>query len=318
MKKRRMALSLLLLALMVGMTGCQPPPKEKITLATQFGIAYAPLEIMKQDRLLEAALPGVQVEWVQMGGPTGIREGMLAGKIDVGFMGIGPMLIGVDTGMPWKCFAALSANEVAFVTNRADIRSLQDIQPSDRIAILSPGSTQHILLCMAAEKALGNADALDTQLVSMSHPDAMTAMLAGSEIALHIATPPYTELELENGMHKILTGQEVMGGPFTFICGVALTRLYEEQPALYTALTQSLQKATETLNADMPGAARRLAPLYGIPEAVLLQAMRYQGSIYGTSLHGVDRFAAAMARLGLLSQAPTADQYAFAGVEVLP
>ena len=78
---------------------------------------------MKEDRLLEAALPDVDIRWVQLGGPTAIREGMLSGDIDVGFMGIGPMLIGVDTGMPWKCFTALSGNEVAFITNKARIKT---------------------------------------------------------------------------------------------------------------------------------------------------------------------------------------------------
>ena len=91
------ALCLALAALLI--SGCSAPAKKTLTIAEQFGIAYAPLQVMKQEGTLEKALPGVTIQWVQMGGPTAIREGMLAGQIDVGFMGIGPMLIGVDTGM---------------------------------------------------------------------------------------------------------------------------------------------------------------------------------------------------------------------------
>ena len=310
------ALCLALAALLI--SGCSAPAKKTLTIAEQFGIAYAPLQVMKQEGTLEKALPGVTIQWVQMGGPTAIREGMLAGQIDVGFMGIGPMLIGVDTGMAWKCFTALSANEVAFITNRADVHSLADLGEKDRIAILSPGSTQHILLCMAAEQQLGRADALDQRLVSLSHPDAMSAMLAGGEVALHVATPPYTDLERANGMHSILTGTEVVGGSFTFICGVASTALHDERRPLYDALQQCLQAAVAEMNADLPAAAKRFAPQYGVEDETLLAEMTYQGSIYQTELHGVEPFAQAMARLGLLSAAPQREAFAFDDVEVLP
>ncbi len=316
--KKKLLLCLCLLLAAALLAGCGSAPKATLTIAEQFGIAYAPLQIMKEDRLLEAALPDVDIKWVQLGGPTAIREGMLSGEIDVGFMGIGPMLMGVDTGMPWKCFTALSANEVAFITNKAHIRTLADLTPADRIAVLAPGSTQHILLCMAAEQAQLGATAFDTRLVSLSHPDAMSAMLANGEIALHITTPPYTDLEVQSGMRRILTGLDVMGGPFTFICGVATTRLHDSRPAVYQALRQCLTQTIEQMNADLPAAAHRLAPVYAVDEKMLLAEMQYQGSIYGTALQGVDAFAQAMARLGLLSSAPGSQAYAFEGVEVLP
>lgn len=306
------------LAILLLLSGCGQNKKETLKIAEQFGIAYAPLQVMKEQKLLEKALPGVEISWVQLGGPTAIREGMLSGDIDIGFMGIGPMLMGVDTGMDWKCFTALSANEVAFITNRDDIHSLADVKPGQRIAVLSPGCTQHILLCMAAKAQLGDMNAFDTQLTSLSHPDAMSAMLAGGEIALHVTTPPYTDLELQSGMHKILTGQEVMGGPFTFICGVAMNDLYQNRKSLYDAFRDCLQTAIGTINSDLPAAAKALAPLYGVEESMLLEEMRYGGGIYGTALSGVDTFAKAMAELGLLSKALPREAYAFPDAEVLP
>lgn len=311
-------LILLLALLLAGTTACGPREPTTLTVAEQFGIAYAPLQLMKEERILETALPDVTVNWVQLGGPTAIREGMLAGDIDIGFMGIGPMLIGVDTGMDWKCFTGLSANEVAFITNREDIHSLADIKPDDRIAILSPGCTQHILLCIAAQQLLGNASAFDAQLVSLSHPDAMSAMLTGGEIALHITTPPYSDMEIQHGMHKILTGADVMGSPFTFICGVAMTELYTDRKALYDAFQASLAQAMDEINGDLPAAARRFAPVYGVDENTLLQEMSDHGSIYDQTLRGLDKLAAAMVGMGLLTQAPAASDYAFAGVTVLP
>ncbi len=44
--------------------------------------------------------------------------------------------------------------------------------------------------------------------------------------------------------------------------------------------------------------------------------MSYGGTIYSQTLRGVDRLAAAMVEMGLLSKAPTAAEYAFADAEV--
>ena len=316
--RKRILLMLCLVATLFTTGGCGSAHPATLTVAEQFGIAYAPLEILNPEGLLAKALPNVTIRWVQMGGPTAIREGMLSGDIDVGFMGIGPMLIGVDTGMPWKSIGALSANEVAFMTNRADIHTLADLKPSDRVAVLSPGSTQHVLLCMAAKQQLGDALALDAQLVSLSHPDALSAMLAGGEVAMHVTTPPYIDLELAQGMHKLMSGEDVLGGPFTFICGVANTAFRETHRDWYDTFRSCLTEAIGILNADLPAAAHRLAALYGVEESVLLQEMSYHGSIYGTTLRGVDRMAAAMAELKLLRTAPDSTAYAFPEVEVQP
>ncbi|HPF87440.1 MAG TPA: ABC transporter substrate-binding protein [Candidatus Limiplasma sp.] len=316
--RKRIALILVLLAGLLLFSACGSKEKTTLTIAEQFGIAYAPLQVMKDEGILEQALPDVEINWVQLGGPTAIREGMLAGNIDLGFMGVGPMLLGVDTGMDWKAFTALSANEVSFITNRDDIQSLADISADDRIAVISPGCTQHILLCLAAEQQFGEPDRFDEQLVSLSHPDAMSAMLAGGEIVLHITTPPYADLELQNGMHKILTGQDVMGGSFTFICGVAKTELYDDYRGIYDTFQQCLSQAIDEINADLEAAAEKLAPVYGVDADMLYSMMSYNGTIYSKTLTGVDKLAAAMVEMGLLSKAPTAAEYAFADVEVAP
>ena len=79
---------------------------------------------------------------------------------------------------------------------------------------------------------------------------------------------------------------------------------------------QSLSLAIDEINADLPAAAERLAPVYGVNQEMLLAEMSYGGSIYGKTLHGVDKLASAMVEMGLLSKAPSAEEYAFPDVEV--
>lgn len=314
MKKRKMPGLLLASLLALALCGCgrQEPPS--IGIAEQYGIAYAPLTIMKEKGFLEQELPDVAIRWQQFGGPTAIRESMLNGDVDFGFMGVAPVLIGIDNGMEWKYAAGISSNEVAIVTSRPEIKTLADFTEEDRIAILSPGCTQHILLCMLAEQQLGDPMALDGQLVSMSHPDALQALLSGTEITAHVATPPYLQQELEAGMSVMATGEEIMGRPFTFISCVAMTRFYEEHRELYDGFIRALERSIEYLNQNMEECVRILAPVYGVSEEALLEQMTYNGTIYSSRLEGVPELSAAMQQMGLTRENPALETIVFDNV----
>lgn len=298
----KLALALLIAGAMGIMAGCGGKKQESIGIAEQFGIAYAPLQIMKEKGILEEKLPGVQINWKQFGGPTGIRESMLNGEVDFGFMGVAPVLIGIDNGMKWRYAAGISANEVAVVTTRADMSSLKDITAQDRIAILSPACTQHVLLCMLAQQQLGDAHALDNQLVSMSHPDSVNALLSGTEITAHVSTPPYITQEVNGGANIIATGEEIMGEPFTFISCVAMEDFYENNREYYDAFMEALQESVDYMNENRQEAVRLLAPVYGITEAELEEQMGYNGTIYSTQLKGIESFSRRMNEMGFISQ----------------
>lgn len=298
-------LLVLFLTTLLVFSGCgsggsgQEDPVE-IRIAEQFGIAYAPLQIMREQGLLEKELPGVQVSWKQYGGPTPIREAMLAGEVDFGFMGPAPVLVGIDNGMEWKYATGISFNQVALVTDQKDIRSLKDFKDHHRIAILSPGATQHILLSIASDQVFGNPNQFDNQIVSLSHPDALDALMADTEIVAHFSTPPYLDREMEAGMHIITTGEEIMGQPFTFITGVSPVSFYEEHPAEYEAILRALNQAIDYINNNLDEAVELLAPIYGIDEETLREQMTYRGTIYSNELTGLDKLAKEMYRIGFL------------------
>ena len=292
---------ILCLASLPLLSGCAGRENTKeLNIAEQFGIAYAPLQIMREQRLLEKALPGVKINWKQYGGPVPIREAMLAREVDFGFMGSAPVLIGIDNGMDWKYAAGVSFNQVALVTDRPGIDSIRDFSDTDRIAVLSPGSTQHILLCIAADQAFGDPDKFDNQIVSLSHPDAMDALIADTEITAHFSTPPYLDKELEHGMKIVTTGEEILGEPFTFITGVATERFYEENPKGYAAVIDALDAAINYINNNMDEAVAMLAPVYDVDEAVLKAQMTRHGTIYSDRLIGIDKLAEEMYRIGAL------------------
>lgn len=302
---RKICFVLLLLTLLL--SGCKQnseSTKNTFTIAGQYGIAYAPLNIMQELHLLEKKLPDTKIVWKQYGGPTAIRESMLNGSVDFGFMGVCPVLIGIDNGMDWKYATGISFNEVAIVTDQAHIQSLADFSPKDRIAVISPGATQHVLLSMLAKKELGDSSYFDEQIVGMSHPDALNALLADTEITAHVSTPPYIQEEIKQGMHVIATGEDMVGEPFTFISGVAMTDFYENSPQLYNAFIEALDEAIDYINHNPEEAAKLLANLYEMDEEELLTQMSYNGTIYSNRIEGIETISKAMEEMGFIKKAP--------------
>lgn len=304
--KRLLTIAIAVALAISGCTGIPESAKTRtIDIAEQYGLAYAPLQIVKELKLIEKNLPGVQVNWKQLGNTAAIREGMLAGEVDAGFMAIPPFLIGWDKGMDWKIFCGLSESPVGLVVNKEEIKSLKDLGEKDRIALPQPGSVQHILLSMGCEREFGDAKRFDSQLVTLAHPDGMNALLSKKDITAHFTAPPYLAKELETpGMHEILSGNQAMGGDFTFIVGVTGAKFHDSDPEAYNALVKSIGEAVDYINNNREEAVELLAKAYGMKEEELAGQLNADGMEYTVTLKGADAFAGFMKRNGFISRAP--------------
>lgn len=296
----------LLVLIMILSAGCAKPAVTKeITIAEQFGLAYAPLQIMKELKLLEKSQPGVTINWKQMGNTAAIREAMIAKEVDIGFMAIPPFLIGWDKGMEWKIAGGLSTSPVGLVTNRSGVASIKDLNENDRIALPQPGSVQHILLSMASERELGDSKKLDNMLVTMAHPDGMNALQAKKDITAHFTAPPYLSQELKDQDNRmILSGEQAMGGEFTFIVGVTSQSFYQDNPEGYKSFLKALDEAIAYIYNNKTEAVKILSKAYEMSEQEIEEYLDTEGVSYGTEVKGVKSFADFMQRNGYISKAP--------------
>jgi len=298
---------ILLISLFI-LTGCKikspvAVKKSQIIIAEQFGLAYAPLQIMKKEGILEKHLLGVEIGWKQVENTAAIREAMLANKVDIGFMAIPPFLIGWDKGMEWKIASGLSSMAVGLVTYKEDIRSIRDFTDKDRIALPQPGSVQHILLSMAAEREFDNSHRFDNQIVTMSHPDGMNAILGKKDITGHFTSPPYLFKELEaEGMKQILDGREAFGKDFTFIVGVTTKEFHDKKPKEYQAFVKALEESISFINDNPEKSADLLAEDYGLSKEETLKYLRAKGTEYSEIVKGLHEFADFMERNDYISK----------------
>lgn len=288
----------------------------RLRLAEQHGLAYLPLAIMQVSGILDEELTevgAVGAEWIRTGNAAMIREAMLSGRLDIGFMGIPPFLIGVDRQTDWRLVSGLSEAPLGLVTTRPGYRDLGDIAPRDRIALPQPGSIQHILLAMAAERRFGEPRRFDDQLVSMGHPEGVTALLAGRDVAAHFTAPPYLFQALDHPEATLLLrGEEAFGGRFTFIIGVSAPgwgadpRDHRLMEALFRALdgaigeARSLQEEIRENEGSSPELLQELSRFYELDVATLRRQLSYPGMVYTREIHGVATFVDRMDRYGYI------------------
>ncbi len=298
-----LALSVVVMAvlLLVRGAGSEGDVKE-LRIAEQYGLAYAPVTIMKHYELLEEALPGYEVSWTRLTNAASIREAIVANRLDIGFMGVPPFLVGVDRDMDWRIFSALSEVPVGLVTLSEELSTLSDLAAArGRIALPQPGSIQHILLSMAAEARFGRADYFDDQLVTLSHPDASQALVQGAGVDAHFATPPYLmELTGNHGGRVVLSGTDAFGGAFTFAVGVAEAEFLAQNPDVVAAFETALSESISRLYSE--NSLTVLADFYGISPEETRQQLNQEGMRFGEPLRGVETFSRFMAETGYLSE----------------
>jgi NitT/TauT family transport system substrate-binding protein len=282
----------------------QAPAPDKITIAYQFGIGYAPLLIIKQQRLLEKAYPGLKVEWKQLASGTPITDGIIKGDIQIGAMGTGPMLVGWARGTNWKVIAPLDEADLWLMVRNPSIRTINDLR-GKRIATPTATSIQAVALRKMAEVKLGNARALDSSLISMDHPDGMQALLSG-QIDAHFTSPPYQWLELGRGARALGKSYGFFGA-HSFLVTVVTQKFYEEFTAFSNRYYRLVKQTIDLLN-KRPGVASAILAREDATETTPAQFRRWitrkKSLTFTTRPRGLMRTAGFMNKVGLLNKVP--------------
>ncbi len=300
MKKYLVIFTVMITLFFSGCTNRKDDPT--IRIAEQFGLAYAPLQIMKEKKILERINPKAKVQWLKLGNTAAIREAVLSGDLDIGFMGIPPFLIARDKGMPWKIATGLSSAPLGLVVPSGKYTSLRDFGEHAKIALPQPGSIQHILLAMACEREEGNPALLDRHLLSLKHPDGMNALLSGA-VEGHFTSPPYLFLESDLDDFEILiSGEKAMGEPFTFIVGGVTEEFYGDNPVLYNDFLKAVRQSINFISENKNETLDILSEVYSMEKDKLHDLLYRPEMDFGTSVKGLEPFISFMHRNGYLDQ----------------
>jgi NitT/TauT family transport system substrate-binding protein len=256
-------------ACVIGLASNAQAEVNELNMSRQFGIAFIPQVLIEKNQLIEknaaaAGLGAVKVNWGQYSGSAGMNDALLSGNVPFGTGSIPAMLIlwAKTKGTPIEVMGLCATNSMPVYLNTRDpgIKSLRDFTSKDRIALPAVKlSTAAIVLQMAAAKEFGkkNFAQLDQYTVSMSHPDAVAALLSNrTEIKTHFASPPYQIPELKDpNVHTIVNSVDVMGD--ASLTAVWTTKKFADaNPKLTKAVYDSFQQAIDMINKDKAGAVK--------------------------------------------------------------
>ena len=239
----------------------------EIKVAKQYGISYLPLMLMEDQKLIEkhAKAEGVDVtvSWSTFAGGNVMNDALLSDSLQFASGGVAPFVTlwsRTRGSLDVKAVGAINSMPLYLVTRNPGVKTIADFTEKDRIGLPAVKvSIQAITLQMAAEKAFGPGQEhkLDPLTVTLSHPDAMQALLSGrSEVDAHFGSPPFQYQELRQpGMHRVLNSYDVLGGPATFNVVWASSKFRGENPKLYDAFVKALDDAIGQINRDKRGAA---------------------------------------------------------------
>ncbi len=303
-KSRGVVLLMALVLVILICSSCTAGQKEEVTIAYQYGLAYIPIELVKDLRMLEEACGDkYEIKWTMLNSGQAVNEGLAAGSVDVAAIGVAPFITGVVRGVDYKIVSGLSSQPLELMTNRDDVNSLKDITSESKIAMGSLGSMQHILLAMACENELGDAHALDNMVMSLSHPDAANALMSGS-IDFHVASPPYLYIEQETeGIHSVEAISKVWPQGNSFVVIAATSAFKDRCPEVFEYLYTAVAEAVEYVNANKEEVAAMYCEEQGITKEQLLSYLNDPSCIYDCETHGVMDLAKFMTENGFTDEA---------------
>ncbi|QBX99927.1 ABC transporter substrate-binding protein [Rhodophyticola sp. CCM32] len=233
---------------------------DTLKIVQQFGLVFLPIHVAIDHGLIEAhaaenGIEDLNVELFQIGGGSNTLRTLIAGEADFAGMGIPPALtLWSRTDGEFRAALATGGAPMRLLTIDPDIQEVEDYQThrDHQIAVPSIGtSNQYIIMQMLSQQLYDDHTRFDDLMVSMAHPAAAQAMIAGNQpVQTHFATPPFTLREMEAGAREIINSYEIFGAPHTGVVMMGSETFREENPIVAQAFVDGVSDAIDWINAN--------------------------------------------------------------------
>lgn len=263
--------AVLALSLVVAFSGCIQPEEKKTTLR----IGYQPsthqiaeMMAMEQGWWLEDLKPFGIEEVVDFEFPSGPPEmqAMLAGDLDIAYVGAAPPITAIDQGLEAKIVAAVQTQGSNLVIRPEIDYTGPESLKGLKISTFPPGSIQDTVL----RKWLvdNGVDPKELDIIPMGPGDAVTAISAGQVDGVFLPHPAPAIIELEGNGRSVAASGEMWPG-HACCCLVVSDKLIEENPEMVDQIIRTHIKAIEYINEHPDEAAQVFAAKTGQDPAVV-------------------------------------------------
>jgi NitT/TauT family transport system substrate-binding protein len=315
MNKHHWSLTLLLAILVLFASACGssanassgPGAPSSFTIVYQPGLGAAIFISLKLQKTLDKQFPNTNIQWRIVNSGAAVREAILAGQGQLGSLGLPPFLVGWDKGMDWKVLLATSRSDAWLVAMNPKFKSLKDFGPNDKIGVVAPDSQQAIELEKAAQQQLGNAHALDHNMLAIGAADGEQALLTG-QLAAQLSGPPFQNNEIAQGGHIVLHTADTFG-PVGAGLIVLPQSFYNQYPAFSKKVYQDLEGSSSYVASHHEAVAQELAQDKvsggGGTAAQFKTLLDDTSLVFDKTPSGLIAYANFMKSIGLISKVPS-------------
>jgi len=271
--------------------------------------------LLKGMRLLEKG-PGIEPQWNLFGTGPAMVEAFAAGALDIGYIGLPPMMIALGRDIPLVCIAGGHC-EGTVMAGLSDLRSLDECENAAealrqfsglKVGVPAQGSIHDIILrSMLKESGLDTGCVVNYAWADLIAEDARQGLLAAA-----VGTPPLAVMcQKWYGMKIILPPRSLW--PFNPSYGIAVhTRMLEEKPLLGDFLRLHEDACNMLRLAPARAAAVVAEELKAVDaafvEEVFAVSPRYCASLPQEYIESTMRFVPVLQQMGHLKEALSPDR----------
>ena len=194
---------------------------------------------------------GINIKMVQFNNGGDLMTAMASGDVDVGYVGITPVLSSIEKGVPVKVIsAAQTEGSGIVVAKNSDINSVADLA-GKKIATPGEASIQHMLLTYYLKQ---NGMSIKNVKVSAMKVPSMNDALKTDKIDGMITFEPYVSIAEKNGA-KVLAGSVDILPNHPCCVVVASNKFIDEHPNETAKILEIHENATDFINNNTDEAA---------------------------------------------------------------
>ena len=205
----------------------------------------------------------ITVELVQFNNGGDLMTAMASGEVDVGYVGISPVLSSVEKGVPVKIIsAAQNEGSGIIVSNESGITSPADLKGKN-VATPGEASIQYVLLSYYLKQ--NNLNMSDLNVSAMKTPSINDAINTNT-IDAGVTFQPFVSSSEASGNKVLVTSAEIL--PNHPCCVVVASQdLIDKKPDTVKAIAEIHENATNFINENVNENASAVVDL--LPEDIV-------------------------------------------------
>lgn len=259
--KKLIFLALVAVVVLVSL-GCISPEKKSEQQVTTLSIGYQPST--HQIAEMVAAEKGWWAEDLKPFGVVDVKEfefpsgppemqAMLAGDLDIAYVGTAPPITAISQGLDAKIIGAVNINGSDLVFRSGVAYEGPQSLAGKKIGTFPPGSIQDTVMKKWLKD--NDVDISKVNMLPMGPGDAVTAISAGKVDGVFLPHPSPAIVEMEGKGESVVASGEMW--PDHACCSLLVSgKLIREQPELVEQILKTHIKATEYVNAHPDEAAQ--------------------------------------------------------------